>query len=148
MRNIYHEARIIIPTDVPPAVVAAAESRLLIAFGGFTRAEAFGAWLPAVNAAPVAEPVYVYDIACAAFMPEVSASGIVAHEAERAFMGASVILASIAREICQRGAQACVYLRHPTGEVQLISLQGTADAAGPVYRHSAEYWRLRSARGY
>jgi hypothetical protein len=148
MRNVYHEARIIIPTDVPPAVIAAAEFRMLAAFGGFTRMESYGVWLPAINAVPVAEPVFVYDIACAAFMPEAAATGIVSHESERAFMGASGILASIARDVCRDGAQQCVYLRHPTGEVQLISLQGAADAAGPVYRHSVEFWRLRAARGY
>jgi len=144
-RNLFGEARIIIPCDVPPLVRAAAERMLLEAFGGFTRDEAFGAWLPSIGAAPVCESVYVYDVACAAFQPEHGATGIVSHENERAFLGASRTLATIARNVCRDGAQECVYIRHPTGEVQLIGLRGPlADAAGPAHAHAETFWRRRS----
>lgn len=149
-RNIFSEARIVIPADVSPAVRAEAEASLLEAFGGFTRQEGYGAWLPGAGQAPIAEPVFVYDIACAAFMPEATASGIVTHEAERSWMGASGTLTKIASRIAREGAQECVYLRHPSGEVCLIGGAGgaMADAVGPVYRHAAEFWRLRGNRGY
>jgi hypothetical protein len=144
-RNVFGEARIIIPCDVSPMVRASAERQLLEAFGGFTRSEAFGAWLPSIGAAPICEAVFVYDVACAAFTSEAGATGIVSHESERAFLGASRTLATIARNICRDGAQESVYVRHPTGEVQLIGLRGAlADAAGPSHAHAATFWQRRS----
>lgn len=159
MKNIYQEARLILPLPAETATPAEIrahvhvceeiEARLCEAFGGFTATVGRGAWRDDAGRI-VADAVTVYDIACPAFAPAFDVSGIVSHETERAWLGAMSTLRAIATDACHALCQSCVYLRCPSGEVLLIGAYGgnvNADATGPSYIHSAEYWRSRSHRG-
>lgn len=95
------EARIILPMSCEPIRVLF-EAQLLDAWGGFTVATATGGWRDA-SGLPVKERVRTYDIA----------------------MGDDPMnrprLEALARWVVMHGKQECVYVRFPTGEVELVS---------------------------
>jgi hypothetical protein len=145
VRNVYREARIILPATADAAGIAAIEQRLVHLFGGFTRSLGAGAWRDQ-DGSVVSEDVLIYDVATAAFTAAADASGVLSHESERAWLGASTHLRAIARDACNAFRQECVYLRTPDGEVHLIGPSGrdyNPDTATPVYRHAAAFWHRR-----
>jgi hypothetical protein len=136
MLNVFREARIILPVAGNLAGLREAETRLVAAFGGYTRMTARGAWRDP-DGQTIAEMVYVYDVACPAFM---------AGTIQRAWYGASLTLREIARDAARAMAQACVYVRTPDGEVHFIRPDGheyNPDVAPPAYMREDAFWRER-----
>jgi len=134
--NVFKEARIILPASDNLAAIREIESRIVSAFGGFTKVVGFGYWRGPHGTD--AEPVLVYDIACPAFD---------ASEPDRAWLGSEIALREIARDAARDLEQACVYVRMPYGDVHLIRPDGrdyNADVARAPHPRAADFWRMRN----
>jgi hypothetical protein len=140
--NVYKEARIILPASGDLNVIRAVETRLVAAFGGFTKVTAWGAWR-APSGLTDSEPVYVYDVATPAFM------GGDVIEMDRAWYGATETLVDIARDAARDLKQAAVYLRLPDGEVHFVTPSGrdiNPDVARPLHLRAETFWRARNCQ--
>jgi hypothetical protein len=137
-KNVFREARLILPAAGEIASIREIESRLVSAFGGFTKVTGWGAWRDP-NGLTDAEAVYVYDIACPAFD---------ASEPDRAWLGSEIALREIARDAARLLKQECIYVRMPFGDVYLIRPDGksyNADAASAPHPRASDFWRARNA---
>lgn len=156
MRNVFQEARIVLPLPdphLPPPqirehlrLLTLVEDRIVEAFGGFTATVGSGARKDGAGRI-VRDDVQVYDIACPAFAPAAGSVGA-GHESERAWLGAATTLREIAKEACGTFSQACVYVRFPSGEVLFVGPGGrsvNADADGPGFVHAADFWHRRAS---
>jgi len=140
--NVFREARIVLPAHGALDVIRNIESRLVAAFGGFTKLTGFGFWR-APNGQNDAEAVYVYDVAVPAFM------GGDCLVRDRAWYGAVETLWDIARDAARDLRQACVYVRFPDGEVHLITPSGrdiNPDVARPRHPREETFWRERNGQ--
>jgi hypothetical protein len=137
-KNVFREARIVLPMRADAKALAEIEARLVAAFGGFTSCTGTGAWRAPDGFAEV-ESIRIYDIAVPAFD---------AGEPERAWLGSEITLREIARDAARMLAQECVYARMPFGDVYLIRPDGcsyNADAASAPHPRASEFWRMRNA---
>jgi hypothetical protein len=139
--NVYREARLILPAAGDLASIRNVETRLVAAFGGYTKITGFGAWRSPHGTD--AEEVFIYDIAVAAF------SGGDWLERDRAWYGAVGVLLDIARDAARDLKQACIYLRFPDGEVHLVTPSGrdvNPDTAQPLHVREETFWRMRAGQ--
>ena len=100
------EARIILPRAKSPAEYPAADwlrKELIHLAGGYTELPGMGAWKEPRTAQVYREPVVVFDVAV-----------------DERNLETTHRLIGIARELCDRAKQSCVYLRLPWGQVLFV----------------------------